>query len=71
MLADLLTPLVVDGSPFTEALPRLDTLGTVWVRPSVIVDVQFLRLTTDGRLRQPAYRGVRADLTPTDLAGST
>jgi bifunctional non-homologous end joining protein LigD len=69
MLADLLNPLVVDESPFTDVLPRLDRLGTVWVRPTVIVDVQYLRLTTDGRLRQPAYRGVRTDLTPTDLAG--
>jgi bifunctional non-homologous end joining protein LigD len=68
LLADLLTPLVVDDSPFTEVLPRLDRLGTVWVRPALVVDVQYLRLTTDGRLRQPAYRGVRTDLTPTDLA---
>ena len=69
LLSDLLTPLVVDASPFTEELPRLDRAGTVWVRPTVVVDVQFLRLTNDGRLRQPAYRGVRTDLTPTDLAG--
>ncbi len=68
LLTDLLNPLVVDESPFTEALPRLDRVGTVWVRPSVVVDVQYLRLTTDGRLRQPAYRGVRTDLRPADLA---
>jgi len=68
LLTDLLTPLVVDESPFTEALPRLDRVGTVWVRPSVVVDVQYLRLTTDGRLRQPAYRGIRTDLRPADLA---
>jgi bifunctional non-homologous end joining protein LigD len=68
LLADLLTPLVLDESPFTEVLPRLDRQGTVWVRPEVIVDVQYLRLTNDGRLRQPAYRGVRTDLSPADLA---
>jgi bifunctional non-homologous end joining protein LigD len=67
MLADLLTPLVVDESPFSEVLPRLDRVGTVWVDPVVVVDVQYLRLTTDGRLRQPAYRGVRTDLAPSDL----
>jgi len=69
LLTELLTPLVVAESPFSEELPRLDRAGTVWVRPTVVVDVQFLRLTTDGRLRQPAYRGVRTDLTPTDLSG--
>jgi bifunctional non-homologous end joining protein LigD len=67
ILADLLTPHVVDESPFDTELPRLDSLGTVWVEPFLIVDVQYLRLTNDGRLRQPAYRGVRTDLTPSDL----
>ena len=67
MLAALLTPMIVDESPFTEVLPKLDRVGTVWVKPEMVVDVQYLRLTTDGRLRQAAYRGVRADLTPLDL----
>lgn len=66
-LGAVLTPLVVEDSPFTEVLPRLDRVGTRWVRPQLIVDVQYLRLTTDGRLRQPAYRGVRTDLDPGDL----
>ncbi len=68
LLAELLRPLVAEQSPFDEVLPRLDRQGTVWVRPAVVVDVQYLRLTTDGRLRQPAYRGVRPDLAPDDLA---
>jgi bifunctional non-homologous end joining protein LigD len=67
LLSELLTPLIVDESPFTEVLPRLDRVDTVWVSPVLVVDVQYLRLTTDGRLRQPAYRGVRTDLTPADL----
>jgi bifunctional non-homologous end joining protein LigD len=67
LLSELLAPAVVEASPFTEVLPRLDAVGTVWVRPQMVVDVQYLRLTTDGRLRQPAYRGIRTDLTPTDL----
>jgi bifunctional non-homologous end joining protein LigD len=67
LLAELLTPHVVPTSPFDAALPRLDREGTVWVEPLLVVDVQYLRLTTDGRLRQPAYRGVRTDLTPSDL----
>jgi bifunctional non-homologous end joining protein LigD len=67
MLAELLTPHVVEHSPFDEPLPRPDRLGTVWVEPVLVVDVQYLRITTDGRLRQPAYRGVRTDLLPSDL----
>lgn len=62
-----LQPLTQEESPFADALPRADRAGTVWVRPELIVDVQYLTLTGDGRLRQPAYRGVRSDLEPTDL----
>jgi bifunctional non-homologous end joining protein LigD len=68
-LGDLLRPLARQTSPFATPLPRVDTLGTVWVEPEVVVDVQYLVLTTDGRLRQPAYRGVRTDLDVTDLIG--
>jgi len=66
-LVELLAPLTVAASPFAEELPRADREGTVWVRPSVVVDVQYLALTADGRLRQPAYRGVRTDLSPEEL----
>lgn len=68
-LGALLTDLVVAESPFTEPLGRLDATGAVWVRPEVIVDVQYLNVTNDGRLRQPAYRGVRTDLEVGDLRG--
>jgi bifunctional non-homologous end joining protein LigD len=68
-LGDLLRPLARDTSPFATTLSRADTLGTVWVEPEVVVDVQYLAITRDGRLRQPAYRGVRTDLDVTDLAG--
>lgn len=61
-LGELLGPLVREDSPFDEELPRPDREGTVWVEPRVLVDVQYLELTRDGRLRQPAYRGVRTDL---------
>jgi bifunctional non-homologous end joining protein LigD len=67
LLSELLTPKVVPTSPFDAELPRLDREGTVWVEPFLVVDVQYLRLTNDGRLRQPAYRGVRTDLSPSDL----
>jgi bifunctional non-homologous end joining protein LigD len=69
-LGERLEPLVRDSSPFAEDLPRVDRDGTVWVAPEVVVDVQFLTLTRDGRLRQPAYRGVREDLAPADVSAS-
>jgi bifunctional non-homologous end joining protein LigD len=68
-LGDLLRPLARETSPFVTQLPRVDASGTVWVDPEVVVDVQYLTITTDGRLRQPAYRGVRTDLEVSDLIG--
>lgn len=68
----LLGELTVAGeSPFVDPIPKLDAAGTVWVDPVVVIDVQYLTLTGDGRLRQPAYRGVRTDLTPSDLHDQT
>jgi bifunctional non-homologous end joining protein LigD len=66
-LGELLRGLERTDSPFVDALPKVETVGTVWVEPTVIVDVQYLTITPDGRLRQPAYRGIRTDLGPGDL----
>jgi bifunctional non-homologous end joining protein LigD len=59
--------LGIDTSPFAEEVPRIDAQGTRWVRPEVVVEVQSLGLSAQGRLRQPAYRGLRPDLSPHDL----
>jgi bifunctional non-homologous end joining protein LigD len=67
-LVDVLAPLRSDRSPFCDEVPRVDALGTTWVRPEVVVEIASLGLTPGMRLRQPSYLGVRADLTPDDLA---
>jgi len=54
------------ASPFVE-IPREDAVGAQWLRPEVVIDVESLGLSAHGRLRQPAYRGLRPDLAPTDL----
>jgi bifunctional non-homologous end joining protein LigD len=59
--------LSVDTSPFADEIPPMDALGTRWVRAEVVIDVQSLGLSAQGRLRQPAYRGLRPDLTPHDV----
>ncbi len=67
VLKELLAPLARDSSPFTDEVPRVDALGTRWVDPVVVVDVDSLGLGAQGRLRQPSYQGVRSDITPDDL----
>jgi bifunctional non-homologous end joining protein LigD len=62
-LGELLEPLARSDSPFTEPLPRKDSAGANWVQPSVVGEVRFSEWTRDGRLRHPAWRGLRPDKT--------
>jgi bifunctional non-homologous end joining protein LigD len=62
-----LAPLTTTASPFVEDVPRVDALGATWAHPVLVCEVQTLGLTRQGRLRQPAYRGLRPDLTPGDV----
>lgn len=67
VLKALLEPLATDECPFAGGVPKADALGTHWVEPRIVVDVESLGLGTQGRLRQPSYQGVRHDLSPDDL----
>ncbi|HSU75388.1 MAG TPA: non-homologous end-joining DNA ligase [Terrabacter sp.] len=66
LLRDLETLTAAD-SPFATALPAEDSVGATWVQPVLVADVESLGLSSQGRLRQPAYKGLRADLAPDDL----
>lgn len=66
-LGKQLEPLRRNDSPFSNTVPREDALGALWVEPTVVVEVQALGRGSTGKLRQPAYLGVRTDLTPDDL----
>ncbi len=41
--------------------PPLNKRRTHWVDPQVVVEVEFLHWTDDRRLRNPVFRGMRAD----------
>lgn len=40
-----------------------------WVEPTVVVEVQFVSWTAEGRLRHPVFRGVRSDKRPDEAVG--
>ncbi len=69
MLRELVEPLARATSPFVDEVPRLDALGTRWIEPVLVVDVEALGLSSQQRLRQPAYVGLRSDLTTDDVMG--
>jgi bifunctional non-homologous end joining protein LigD len=56
-----------DASPFADTVPKEDALGTTWLRPELVAEVAALGTTRDGRLRQPAFLGLRTDLSPASL----
>ncbi|MCU1536345.1 MAG: polymerase LigD, ligase domain protein [Humibacillus sp.] len=62
-----LEPLRCDENPFATVVPAEDARGATWVHPVLVADVQSLGLGGQGRLRQPAYKGLRVDLTPGDV----
>lgn len=65
-LREQLADLTCDDCPFDD-VPREDAAGAIWVRPEVVIDVESLGFAAHGRLRQPAYRGLRPDLTAADV----
>lgn len=53
--------LATEDSPFVDPVPHRDAR---FVRPMLVVDVQFGEWTPEGLLRQPSCKGVRVDKDP-------
>jgi DNA ligase D-like protein (predicted ligase)/DNA ligase D-like protein (predicted polymerase)/DNA ligase D-like protein (predicted 3'-phosphoesterase) len=66
-LKKTLAPLHTDESPFTAKLSGPDTKGVTYVRPDLVGEVRYSERTSDGRLRQPSWRGMRPDKTPDEV----
>lgn len=68
-LADLalrLAPLERPGPP-VDGVPAAHARNAHWVRPELVGEVAFAEWTGDGRLRHPAWRGLRADKAPAEV----
>ena len=52
-------------SPFRET-PRTNEAAH-WVRPTLVVEVKFNEWTTEGKLRQPVFLGIRDDKSPREV----
>jgi len=57
--------LETPASPFVEVQPT--PRGTHWTRPELVAQVGFAEWTSDGRLRQPRFLGLRDDKAPADV----
>ncbi|BBY31806.1 ATP-dependent DNA ligase [Mycolicibacterium sediminis] len=66
-LKKTLAPLEAEESPFTKRLTGPDAKGVTFVRPELVGEVRFSERTSDGRLRQPSWRGLRPDKSPGEV----
>jgi bifunctional non-homologous end joining protein LigD len=68
-LLALLRPLEQKESPLATVpkMPRVRAADVVWVRPELVCEVEFVEWTRDGRLRAPAYKGLREDKPPEEV----
>jgi ATP-dependent DNA ligase len=66
-LKKTLAPLHTDESPFDARLSTQDAKGVTFVKPTLVGEVRFSEWTSDGRLRQPSWRGLRPDKEPGEV----
>ncbi|AGB25514.1 DNA ligase D/DNA polymerase LigD [Mycobacterium sp. JS623] len=66
-LKGILKPLHTDESPFNTRLPTQDAKNVTFVRPELVGEVRYSERTSDGRLRQPSWRGLRPDKVPDEV----
>lgn len=66
-LKETLAPLRTDESPFNTRLSGLDARGVTFVEPTLVGEVRYSERTSDGRLRQPSWRGLRPDKSPDEV----
>jgi bifunctional non-homologous end joining protein LigD len=64
-LMPLLTARAETACPFEQLPPTNDAI--TWVRPELVVDVEYASWTNDGLLRAPVFKGVRADKTAREV----
>ncbi|HET7398043.1 MAG TPA: non-homologous end-joining DNA ligase [Intrasporangium sp.] len=70
MLEDLaarMKALETTRDPFAGTVPAADAREAHWVSPALVGEVRFGEWTRDGRLRHPAWRGLRPDKGPSDV----
>jgi bifunctional non-homologous end joining protein LigD len=66
-LKKTLAPLHTGESPFDATLPIRDAKGVTFVKPTLVGEVRYSEWTSDNRLRQPSWRGLRPDKDPSQV----
>jgi ATP-dependent DNA ligase len=51
-------------------VPKEEKKKTSWVEPFLVCRVEYLNITSDGRLRHPVYRGIRWEKKPEECTAA-
>jgi bifunctional non-homologous end joining protein LigD len=69
-------PLVTNESPFdiepdvdepSQFRPRRLGAKATWLKPELVCEVEFAEITSDGKVRQASFKGMRSDKNPKDV----
>ncbi|MEB0280688.1 DNA ligase D [Mucilaginibacter sp. 10B2] len=72
----LFEPLITNGSPFdiepdvdepSQFRPRRLGAEATWLKPELVCEVEFAEITSDGKVRQASFKGMRSDKKPQDV----
>lgn len=66
-LRSTLTERTRPDSALHGPVPRADAVGVSWVTPELVATVEYREQSTTGRLRHPAFKGIRSDIVPRDV----
>lgn len=66
-LKETLEPLHTDESPFHPKLPARESRGVTYVEPALVGEVRYSEWTSEKRLRQSSWRGLRPDKKPDEV----
>ena len=58
---------IARSSPAFADVPRAEARHAHWVEPKLVAEIRFTGFTQDGRLRHPAFRGLREDKRPQEV----
>ncbi|MDR6460456.1 bifunctional non-homologous end joining protein LigD [Chryseobacterium vietnamense] len=72
-MMDQFRPLITDKAPFSEEpdvnkpsrfRPNPPHASVTWLKPTLICEVNFTEITSDGVMRHPSFEGMREDKNP-------
>ncbi|MFD0766109.1 DNA ligase D [Mucilaginibacter lutimaris] len=72
----LFEPLITNESPFdvepdvdepSQFRPRRLGAKATWLKPLLVCEVEFAEITSDGKVRQASFKGMRTDKDPKDV----